>query len=192
MNWDNVFSRDAFGADWEAVARTSAFVFVSYAGVTKIAAVGGEIKDPSKNIPNGILLSLLVSTLLYVIVTLVMAASLDPTLFMDPDNAGYAREDPVYVFAEDIGGKEIGIIAALLSVLTMTSMSLAGIMASSRFPYAMATDKLLPPFLEKVHKEYQTPYWAIIVTGLSMAAAITFLPVKDLSLIHISEPTRPY
>ena len=85
MNWDNVFSRDAFGADWEAVARTSAFVFVSYAGVTKIAAVGGEIKDPSKNIPNGILLSLLVSTLLYVIVALVMAASLDPNLFMDPD-----------------------------------------------------------------------------------------------------------
>ena len=55
MNWDNVFSREAFGADWEAVARTSAFVF-SYAGVTKIAAVGGEIKDP-ENIPNGILLS---------------------------------------------------------------------------------------------------------------------------------------
>ena len=181
MNWDNVFSREAFGADWEAVARTSAFVFVSYAGVTKIAAVGGEIKDPSNNIPNGILLSLLVSTLLYVIVALVMAASLDPTLFMDPDNAGYAREDPVYVFAEDIGGKEIGIIAALLSVLTMTSMSLAGIMASSRFPYAMATDNLLPSFLEKVHKEYQTPYWAIIVTGLSMAAAITFLPVKDVA-----------
>ena len=98
---------------------------------------------------------------------------------MDPDNAGYAK-DPVYV-TEEIGGKEIGIIAALLSVLTMTSMSLAGIMASSRFPYAMATDKLLPSFLEKVHKEYQTPYWAIIVTGLSIAAAITFLPVKDIS-----------
>ena len=60
-------------------------------------------------------------------------------------------------------------------------MSLAGIMASSRFPYAMAKDNLLPSFLEKVHKEYQTPYWAIIVTGLSMAAAITFLPVKDVA-----------
>ena len=181
MNWDNVFSREAFGSDWEAVASTAAFVFVSYAGVTKIAAIGGEIKDPSRNIPNGILLSLLISATLYVVVTLIMAASLDPALFMDANHAGHAREDPVFLFADGVGGKEIGIVAALLSVLTMTSMSLAGIMAASRFPYAMAKDKLLPSFLEKVHEEYQTPHWAIIGTGLSMAAAITFLPVHDVA-----------
>ncbi len=181
MNWDNVFSREAFGSDWEAVASTAAFVFVSYAGVTKIAAIGGEIKDPSRNIPNGILLSLLISATLYVVVTLIMAASLDPALFMDATHAGHAREDPVFLFADGVGGKEIGIVAALLSVLTMTSMSLAGIMAASRFPYAMAKDKLLPSFLEKVHEEYQTPHWAIIGTGLSMAAAITFLPVHDVA-----------
>ena len=160
MNWDNVFSWEAFGSDWEAVASTAAFVFVSYAGVTKIAAIGGEIKDPSRNIPNGILLSLLISATLYVVVTLVMAASMDPALFMDENHAGHAREDPVFLFADGVGGKEIGIIAALLSVLTMTSMSLAGIMAASR---------------------YQTPHWAIIGTGLSMAAAITFLPVHDVA-----------
>ena len=181
MNWDNVFSREAFGSDWEAVASTAAFVFVSYAGVTKIAAIGGEIKDPSRNIPNGILLSLLISATLYIVVTLIMAASLDPALFMDANHAGHAREDPVFLFADGVGGKEIGIVAALLSVLTMTSMSLAGIMAASRFPYAMAKDKLLPSFLEKVHEEYQTPHWAIIGTGLSMAAAITFLPVHDVA-----------
>ena len=181
MNWDNVFSREAFGSDWEAVASTAAFVFVSYAGVTKIAAIGGEIKDPSRNIPNGILLSLLISATLYVVVTLIMAASIDPALFMDANHAGHAREDPVFLFADGVGGKEIGIVAALLSVLTMTSMSLAGIMAASRFPYAMAKDKLLPSFLEKVHEEYQTPHWAIIGTGLSMAAAITFLPVHDVA-----------
>lgn len=181
MNWDNVFSREAFGSDWEAVASTAAFVFVSYAGVTKIAAIGGEIKDPSRNIPNGILLSLLISATLYVVVTLIMAASLDPALFMDANHDGHAREDPVFLFADGVGGKEIGIVAALLSVLTMTSMSLAGIMAASRFPYAMAKDKLLPSFLEKVHEEYQTPHWAIIGTGLSMAAAITFLPVHDVA-----------
>ena len=181
MNWDNVFSWEAFGSDWEAVASSAAFVFVSYAGVTKIAAIGGEINDPSINIPNGILLSLLISASLYVVVTLVMASYMDPALFMDANHAGHAREDPVFLFADGVGGKEIGIIAALLSVLTMTSMSLAGIMAASRFPYAMAKDKLLPSFLEKVHEEYQTPHWAIIGTGLSMAAAITFLPVHDVA-----------
>ena len=181
MDWSAVFSRDSFGSGWESVASTAAFVFVSYAGVTKIAAVGGEIKDPSRNIPNGILLSLLFSTGLYVIVTLVMAASLDPATYMDAHHAGHAREDPVYIFAEAVGGSRVGIIAALLSVATMTSMALAGIMASSRFPYAMAKDKLVPSFLESVHEKYHTPHWAIIVTGLSMAAAITFLPVHDVA-----------
>ena len=61
INWDSVLSREAFGGGISAVATTAAFVFVSYAGVTKIAAVGGEIKNPHKNIPNGILLSLLIS-----------------------------------------------------------------------------------------------------------------------------------
>ena len=181
LNWDNVISREAFGSDWESVGKTAAFVFVSYAGVTKIAAVAGEIKDPGKNIPNGILLSLLFSTLLYVTVAFVMAATLDLSLIMDENHVGHAREDPVFLFADEIGGREIGIIAALLSVLTMTSMALAGIMASSRFPYAMAKDNLIPSIFEEVHKEYQTPYWAIIGTGLSMAAAITFLPVHDVA-----------
>ena len=74
LDWGAVSSRDSFGS-WEDVAATSAFVFVSYAGVTKIAAVGGEIKDPERNLPYGILLSLLFSCLLYVTVTLVMAAA---------------------------------------------------------------------------------------------------------------------
>jgi len=181
MNWGNVFSKDAFGNDWEAVASTAALVFVSYAGVTKIAAVGGEVRNPSRNLPLGILLSLLLSTALYVLVTFVMAASQDPSSYMDSNHAGHAREDPVYIFAEAVGGSAIGIIAALLSVATMTSMALAGIMASSRFPYAMAKDRLLPSILEEVHEKYQTPHWAIIVTGLSMAVAITFLPVHDVA-----------
>ena len=62
LNWNAAFSADAFGSGWTSVAETAAFVFVAYAGVTKIAAVGGEIKNPSKNIPYGILLSLLISS----------------------------------------------------------------------------------------------------------------------------------
>lgn len=180
MNWDAVFSRDAFGSDWKAIAKTSAFVFVSYAGVTKIAAIGGEIKDPSSNIPSGILLSLLFSSALYIFVTMIMAATLDPSSFMEA-GGHHAREDPVYLFAEAVGGTTVSRFAAILSVATMTSMALAGIMASSRFPFAMARDNLLPEILEDVHGRYETPHWAIIGTGLSMAAAITFLPVHDVA-----------
>ena len=179
MNWDAVISAEAYGDDWSTVASTSAFVFVSYAGVTKIAAVGGEIRDPGRNLPYGMLLSLLFSCLLYVTVTMVMAAAVDPSEYVHAD--GHAREDPVYFFAEAVGGETIGIIAAILAVVTMTSMALAGIMASSRFLFAMARDELLPELLEDVHGRFGTPHWAILGTGLAMGMAITFLPVHDVA-----------
>jgi APA family basic amino acid/polyamine antiporter len=178
LNWDVAFSRDAFGPDWQSFSSTAALVFVSYAGVTKIAAIGGEVKNPGKNMPYGILISLLVSTLLYVFVTLIMVVSVDPANYID---GSHAREDPVYIFALAVGGETVGALAAILAVLTMVSMSLAGIMASSRFPFAMARDNLLPSFLEDVHSKFETPHWAIIGTGLSMAAAILFLPVHDVA-----------
>ncbi len=178
LDWNAPFSKAAFGSGWESVAQTAAFVFVAYAGVTKIAAVGGEIKNPGKNIPYGILLSLLISCILYVSISIVMVAAVEPSAYME--NGG-AREDPIYVFAKAVGGSTVGIIAAVLAVTTMTSMALAGIMASSRFPFAMARDNLLPEALENVHPKYQTPHLSILGTGLAMAAAITLLPVHDIA-----------
>ena len=180
LEWGVVLSRDSFGS-WEDIAGTSAFVFVSYAGVTKIAAVGGEIKDPERNMPYGILLSLVFSCLLYVSVTMIMAAAVDPADYMDEHGGHGASEDPIYIFAESVGGETVGMIAAILAVVTMTSMALAGILASSRFPFAMARDRLLPQFLENVHGKYGTPHWAIIGTGIAMGMAITFLPVHDVA-----------
>ena len=178
LDWSAVASRDSFGS-WDDVAATSAFVFVSYAGVTKIAAVAGEVKSPERNLPYGILLSLLFSCLLYVLVTMVMAAAVPPSEYMHGEHG--ASEDPIYIFSEAVGGETVGKIAAILAVVTMTSMALAGILASSRFPFAMSRDNLLPPFLESVHQRFGTPHWAIIGTGVAMGLAITFLPVHDVA-----------
>ncbi len=181
INWDSVLSREAFGSGISAVATTAAFVFVSYAGVTKIAAVGGEIKNPHKNIPNGILLALLISCFLYVFITFSMAAVLSPSEYMEEDDSHHARHDPVYIFAETVGGELIGTIAAIFSVVVMTSMAVAGMMAASRFPFAMAKDRLIPDAFGRVHSKFQTPQLSIIFTGLSMGLAITFLPVHDVA-----------
>ncbi|MDP6907053.1 MAG: amino acid permease [Candidatus Thalassarchaeaceae archaeon] len=178
LDWGVPFSKAAFGSGWQSVAQTSAFVFVAYAGVTKIAAVGGEIKNPSRNIPYGIIISLIISCLLYVSISIVMVATLDPSGYMDGNKAS---EDPIYIFAKEVGGSTIGVIAAILAITTMTSMALAGIMASSRFPFAMARDNLLPEALENVHPKYQTPHLSILLTGIAMAAAITWLPVHDIA-----------
>ena len=177
-DWSRPVSNGAFGDGWLSIAETAAFVFVSYAGVTKIAAVAEEVKMPEANLPRGMIFSLLISTILYCGIVFVMMATVDANTFMSGDDA---REDPIYVFANAVGGKTIGVIAAILAILTMTSMALAGIMAASRYPFAMARDNLLPEPLEDVHPKFETPHRAIIGTGIAMGVAILALPVQDVA-----------
>ncbi len=178
MNWGAAFGKDAFGTSWQDVAHSAGIVFVAYAGVTKIAAVGGEIKNPSKNIPYGIILSLIIACIFYVFLTIVMVASVAPIDYMNAD--GTAREDPLYVFSYAIGGSAVGVFSAVFAVTVLTATALAGIMATSRFPFAMARDNLLPAALENVHHKFKTPHLSIMGTGLAMALSITLLPVQDV------------
>ena len=178
LHWEAAMSKQSLGQDWHSFSSTAALVFVSYIGVTKIAAVGGEIKNPSKNLPYGILISLVISIILYVFVTLTMAITVDPSNYVED---GHSREDPIYIFALGVGGKTVATIAATFAAITVLSGSLAGIMAASRFLFALARDNLLSALFEDVNGKFGTPHWAIIGTGLSMAAAIIFLPVHDVA-----------
>ena len=168
----------AFDQSLSSIAETAAFVFVAYAGVTKVAAIGGEVKEPGRNLPRGIMLSLLIATVLYCVVTYIMMAAMPEGWYLDK---GKPIEDPVYRFVDAIAGSRIGLLAAALAVLTMISMALAGILAASRFLFAMARDNLLPQSLETVNAKYETPHWPIIVTGAVMLLAILYLPVKDVA-----------
>ncbi|MDP6333833.1 MAG: amino acid permease [Candidatus Poseidoniaceae archaeon] len=172
--WDGAFSADPL-----TIAETSAFVFVAYAGVTKVAAIGGEVKEPERNLPYGMLLSLLIATILYCIITFMMMATIPGDWWVSSD--GTIPEDPIYIFVNAVAGSKIGVIAAVLAILTMISMALAGILAASRFLFAMARDNLLPQSLEEVNAKFETPHWPIIVTALAMGLAIFYLPVKDVA-----------
>ena len=169
----------AMNANGWKLAEAAAFVFVAYAGVTKVAAIGGEVKNPEKNLPAGILLSLLIATVIYsAIAFLMMAAIPGDQWWIGGD--GKVVENPIWVFAETVAGTKFGVVAAALSVLTMISMALAGILASSRFLFAMARDNLLPQALEEVNVKFETPHWPIILTGAAMALAIFYVPLKDV------------
>ena len=169
----------AMNANGWKLAEAAAFVFVAYAGVTKVAAIGGEVKNPEKNLPAGILLSLLIATVIYsAIAFLMMAAIPGDQWWIGGD--GKVVENPIWVFAETVAGTKFGVVAAALSVLTMISMALAGILASSRFLFAMARDNLLPQALEEVNVKFETPHWPIILTGAAMALAIFYVPLEDV------------
>jgi basic amino acid/polyamine antiporter, APA family len=153
-----------------------AFVFVSYNGVTKVAAIAEEVKNPERNIPIGILGSLACVLGLYALVTLTLVAVV-PYAELSTDL------HPIYTLAARIGGRWLGVAAAVVGVATMTSMANAGLLAASRFPFAMARDKLLPDLLREVHRSLRTPVPAILITGAAMLVALWLLDVERLAKI---------
>ena len=153
---------------------TVAFVYISYAGVTKVAAIAGEIKNPSKNLPLAMILSLLIMTAIYVFVAFTLVGNIPL------ENLGTDIK-PIYTLANLLGGSTIGYIAALVGIITLISMANSGVLAASRFPFAMAIDKLLPNFMAKIHSKYLTPVVTIIMTCVVMALVIVFLDVEKIA-----------
>ncbi len=152
----------------------AAFVFVAYDGVTKVAAIAEEVKDPGRNIPLGILISLGIVTVLYSLVVLVLVGNV-PHAQLQQDLR------PVFTLGERLGGPTVGLVVAVLGVVTMTSMATAGLLAASRFPFAMGREELAPAFLKQVHSRFKTPVTATLLTGVVMAAAIAFLDVNKMA-----------
>ena len=153
---------------------TVAFVYISYAGVTKIAAIAGEVKNPSKNIPLGMLFSLGIITVIYVSITYVLVGNI-PAQDLATDIK------PIYSLANNIAGPTFGYIIACIGVITLISMANSGVLATSRFPFAMALDKLLPKQLAKVHKKHLTPVNTIVLTCVVMIIVILFLDVEKIA-----------
>jgi amino acid transporter len=178
-DWSRIEPTLETSSDWIGMGETAALVLVSYAGVTKVAAIGGEIKDPGRNLPGGILASLTIGAILYALIVATMIAVIPDASFFD--SSGHVIEDPVRVFAYEVAGHNVSIIAAIIAILTMTSMSLAGILAASRYLFAMSLDNLLPEALEEVHSRYETPHLAIILTAIMMAFALITIDVHAVA-----------
>ena len=153
---------------------TVAFVYISYAGVTKVAAIAGEIKNPDRNLPLAMILSLVTIAGVYVFIAFVLVGNIPIK-----DLATDIR--PIYTVSNIIGGKYFGYAAAAVGVLTLMSMANSGVLASSRFPFAMARDKLLPSFLERLHSKYLTPVISILITCITMAFVIVFLDIVKIA-----------
>ena len=161
---------------------TIAFVYLSYSGVTKVAAIAEEIKNPSKNLPLGMILSLLIITAVYVAISFVLTANVG----LQDLNNNYS---PIYTLATDLSGpgyeingiNVLGASIATIAVLTLVSTVNAGILASSRFPFAMSRDGLLPEFMSHVHKRFLTPANTIAITCAAVAAVVLFLDVFEIA-----------
>jgi amino acid transporter/mannitol/fructose-specific phosphotransferase system IIA component (Ntr-type) len=155
----------------------TAFVFVSYAGITKVVSVAEEIKDPDRNIPWGIMLSLIVTILLYTLVAYVVVG------VVPPEQLGMGKDKlmPLVQAGRAIGGYWGMEIMAGVAVLALASMANAGLMAASRFPLPMSRDKILPAAFSKINRRFSTPLTSILFSGGLLLCFIYFLPVKSLA-----------
>lgn len=155
-----------------SIFSTAGFVFISYGGLTKVASVAEETKDPGHTLPLGMFLAWAVISLLYAMVIFVTVGLVEPSQLhnsLTPISLGAG------VFMGDVGV----FIMAIAAILAFVSTANAGLLAASRNPMAMGKDDLLPRFFAKVSK-YGTPEFSIIFTSAFMIFVILFLDLEEL------------
>ena len=173
-SFDSALTEPVFSKESSGFISAVAFLYISYAGVTKVAAVAGEIKNPEINLPKTMLISLFLITVVYVLVAIVLVGNVEASLLVNDIK-------PIYTLSQTLGGDAFGYAAGIVGVLTLLSMANSGVLASSRFPFAMARDKMLPDFLGSVSAKFMTPVYSIIVTAFIIGLAIIYLDVEKIA-----------
>ncbi|SMO74909.1 APC family permease [Halorubrum cibi] len=163
------------------VVTAAAFVFVSYAGVTKVASVAEEVKDPGRNLPRAMLGSMAVMTVLYVAVVGAIVGLSDPEVLTTGGPGGSASLTPMADGAGTLLGGFGVVFISVIAVVALTSMANAGVLSSSRFPLAMSRDDLLPPGLGRIDARFKTPRNSVLLTGAVLLSLIAFVPVIELA-----------
>ena len=162
---------------WTGLASTIGLVFVSYAGLTKVASVSEEVKKPERNLPLGMFLSLISATVIYVIGVFIMVAVLNPdSLSSDLTPVATAAAEFFDWLPAPIG--LLLIVVAALAAFASTGN--AGILAASRYPFAMARDKLVHKRFGEISR-FGTPTWGIIVTAGLMIFFILALSAEGVA-----------
>jgi len=169
--WDGIPEIDTtrfagfFDAGAESIFATAGLVYISYVGVTKVASVSEEVKDPEKNLPKGILLSLVTVVAVYALCTLVMVGVLP----MDELSQSLT---PMADAGFRIGGRAVELAVVGAGLIAFASVANAGIFSASRYPLAMGRDHLLPRVFRGMSAR-RIPTVGILVT----VALIVFLVV---------------
>ncbi len=163
-----------FDGGFTGLMTATVMVLISYGGVTKVAAVAEEIKNPDRNLPLGLMLSLIVTTILYALIVFVLVGIIDGE---ELAGSNIPMVDAVEPFFGYIGV----VLIVLAAMLALISTANAGILTASRYPFALSRDKLIPEFFAHISTRFNTPITAILVTGGAMLIIILLLPVEDIA-----------
>jgi basic amino acid/polyamine antiporter, APA family len=152
------------------VMTAAAIVFLAFVGFDAVSTAAEEAVNPQRDMPIGIMGSLIVATVLYMSVSAIMTGVVPYQKLGVPD--------PVALVLNELHMPWASIIVSLGAIAGITSVLLVLLLGQPRILFAMSRDGLLPPFLSKVHPRYRTPHLTTIFTGLIVMVASALLPIR--------------
>jgi basic amino acid/polyamine antiporter, APA family len=176
-NWTNP-STGGFSPNGAAgISAAAAIIFFSYIGFDAVSTAAEETKNPPRDMPFGIIMSLIVTTILYIAISIVMTG-------MAPWKTLGTAEPMITALQFASGPPGLlnfsRLIIALGAVIAMGSVLLVFQLGQPRIFFSMSRDGLLPPFLAKVHPKYKTPYVGTILTGVFVAVFAAFANIAEV------------
>ena len=167
--------RGFFEPGFAKIFSTTGLVYISYIGITKVASLSEEIKNPERNLPIGIFLSVAVTFIIYTLGTSVMVGIV-------PMNILKGDLTPVATAAKGMFGGIGVVVLTVAALIAFISVSNAGTMSASRYPFAMSRDYLMPHFFQRLSKK-GIPFISIITTvTVIVLILILFDPTKIAKL----------
>ncbi len=159
---------------WSGILRGSAVIFFAYIGFDAVSTAAQEAKNPQRDMPIGILGSLGISTILYILVAIVLTGIVSYTFL----NVA----DPIAVGVDAMGKGLFWLrpIIKIAAIAGLSSVILVMMLGQPRIFYSMSKDGLLPPMFSKVHPKYKTPYVSTIITGSVAMVLAGILPINIL------------
>jgi basic amino acid/polyamine antiporter, APA family len=143
-------------------------VFFAYIGFDAISTTAEECENPQRDLPKGMIYSLIICTVIYVIVTLVITGMVNYSEFNNVS-------DPLAYVFEKINLSKVGFFISVSAVVAATSVLLVFQLGQPRIWMSMSRDGLLPKRFSKIHPKYQTPAFSTIVTGIIVAIPSLFI-----------------
>jgi APA family basic amino acid/polyamine antiporter len=156
---------------WTGIVRAAGVVFFAYIGFDAVSTAAQEAKNPQRDMPIGILASLGICTVLYILMGLVMTGMAHYTELNVPQ--------PVFIAIQKAGPalRWLGFFVNIGAIAGLASVVLVMLMGQPRIFFSMSRDGLLPAVFGKVHPKFQTPYITTMVTGVVAAAVAGFFPI---------------
>jgi APA family basic amino acid/polyamine antiporter len=161
----------AYGVTGVLIA--AAVVFFAYSGFEAVANLGEETENPGRDMPRGLIGTLIICTVLYLLVCIVLTGMVD---YRDLDEGA-----PISDAFKQVGFDAASVFIAIAAIAGLTSVILVDIVAMGRIGFALCRDGLLPPAVGKVHPKYRTPFRLTIGTTIVVAVIAAFVPIDALA-----------